>query len=263
MSSMAWTQSISRGRCCNSWFKKCLRKDPAPEQKAYGPSSDPQSTNTLVVLTRPDFSGRAKRFPNQDVAPVPALLPRLGDSSGHLFSRRVRHRPGLNTTCTGAVRTYRIHAIAFITICFHCGRGLRRAQDLSFARTVLALPYAFTLSIVWALNVRMLSEADLTAMRTTAGTWFHTLPVLRVIETNLEPIPVGLEHTFRPFPLGVRGWRPFEGRHTRGLLQSCVTVAALRLLLRLPLLALDVGSPPTAVTVCSNARAASMGIPAT
>ena len=29
--------------------------------------------------------------------------------------------------------------------------------------------------------------------------------MLRALETNLEPIPVGLEHTFRPFALGVRG----------------------------------------------------------
>ena len=133
---------------------------------------------------------------------------------------------------------------------FPLWRGLRRAQNLSFASTALALPYAFTLSIVWALNVRMQTEADLTALRTTAGTWFHTFPVLRVIETNFEPIPVGLVHTFRPFALGC-----VVGGRVKGSTRVVF-------FLRSPLPAFDDGSPPTAVTACSNACVASMGIPA-
>ena len=159
------------------------------------------------------FSKRhvAKRFPNQDVAPVPALLPRLGGSSGHLISRRVRRRPGLDTTLPAPTQC--ACQIALVTIISHCGRVASKRQEFVICWHCSCSSLRLYLSIVWALNVRMRSEADLTAMRTTAGTWFHTLPVLRIIETNLEPIPVGLEHTFRPFALGVRGWRPCGRRH--------------------------------------------------
>ena len=73
-----------------------------------------------------------RRYPSTRASPTSRRL--------HLFPRRVRRRPGLDATCTDAVRTCRIHAIALITKSFHCGRELRRAQNLSFARTVLALP---------------------------------------------------------------------------------------------------------------------------
>ena len=104
----------------------------------------------------------------------------------------------------------------------------------------------------------MRTEADLTAVRATTGSWFLTLPMLRAIATHLEPIPVGLAVRACSARLAAV-WKEALAWSSPDLLHCYRRASSSFVYNRLHSL---MGLLQLLWTACSNARAAFMGRPA-